>query len=88
MTISTSFDPKYYYEIAEFNYVKIGNIWHNFSWLIVITVAKCKPRKKQIYSPDQEQKPKNLDSPLFYHIFHPSLHSVSPPLFISQTTQF
>ena len=88
MTISTNFDPKYYYEIAEFNYVKIGNIWHNFSWLIVITVAKCKPRKKQIYSPDQEQKPKNLDSPLFYHIFYPSLHSVSPPLFISQTTQF
>ena len=26
MTISTNFDPKQYYNIAQFNYVKIGNI--------------------------------------------------------------
>ena len=30
MTILTNFDPKKYYKIAQFNYVKIGNIWHNF----------------------------------------------------------
>ena len=26
MTILTNFDPKKYYKIAQFNYVKIGNI--------------------------------------------------------------